>query len=301
MPQDIRDKAFITHDDVAGLNFVKADGPYVFRRHFRQGLRSHILEVLKRHDVERESTGTIVDGLRWFPKAKPAWIFRIFRTRLKTVDNALKEIGRVKIVEQFLAPDFIARSSEFLVDYHGPQGPDLMLCGFQKYIEGEIVDPWTLLQPQAYISTLHDSLNKHMPPQDAFKDRWIQSAQQSAARFVKRIKIMVWQTGYLPDLAGIGNLVISKTGEIKLVDINNISHVVFDDRIRIDDRGYPVCDKSIEALSLIEEKVIGRTPNRSELLYQTFLNPQRQSAVKKHEAQFYRKSKHLNGYPAIRP
>jgi hypothetical protein len=79
MLQDIRDKAFITHHDVAGLNFIKADGPYVFKRHFRQGLRSHILEVLKRDDVSRARAGTIVDGLRWFPQAKPAWIFRIFR------------------------------------------------------------------------------------------------------------------------------------------------------------------------------------------------------------------------------
>ena len=300
MPKDIRDKAFITHDDVAGLNFVKVDGPYVFRRHFRQGLRSHILEVLKRHDVERERTGTIVDGLRWFPKARPFWVFRIFRTRLKTVGNALKEIGRVKIVEKFLAPDFIARSSEFLVDYHGPKGPDLMLCGFQRYVEGEIVDPWTLLQPQAYMSVLHDNLKEHMHPHDAVKEQWIQSARQNAARFVDRVKKMVWQTGYLPDLAGIGNMVISKTGEIKLVDINNISHVVFDNRIRMDDRGYPVCDKSIEALSLIEEKVIGRTPNRSEFLYQTFLNPRRQSAVKKCEAQFSHMNKSLHGYPFSR-
>lgn len=300
MPQDIRDKAFITHHDVAGLNFVKADGPYVFRRHFRQGLRSHILEVLERHDVERERTGTIVDGLRWFPKAKPFWVFRIFRTRLKNVDNALKEIGRVKIVEKFLAPDFIARSSEFLVDYRGPKGPDLMLCGFQRYVEGEIVDPWTLLQPQAYLSILHDSLNSYMPQVGAFKEPWIQAARRNAARFVDRVKKMAWQTGYLPDLAGIGNLVISKTGEIKLVDINNISKVIFDDRIRIDDRGYPVCDKSIEALSLIEEKVIGRTPNGGEPLYQTFLNPRRQSAVKKCEAQFSHMNKHLNGYPSSR-
>jgi hypothetical protein len=299
MTQDIRDKAFITHDDVVGLNFIKTDGPYVFRRHFRQGLRSHILEVLKRQDMARESTGIIVDGLRWFPKAKPACIFRIFRTRLKTVDNALKEIGRVKIVEKFLAPDFIARSSEFLVDYHGPQGPDLMLCGFQRYVEGEIIDPWTLLQPRAYLSTLYDSLKEHLHPQEVSKAQWIQSAQQNAARLVNRIKKMVWQTGYLPDLAGIGNLVISQTGEIKLVDINNISHVVFDDRIRIDDRGYPVCDKSIEALALLEEKVIGRTPNSSEILYQTFLNPQRQSAVKKSEAQFSQMNKHLSGYPAL--
>ncbi len=38
-------------------------------------------------------------------------MFRIFRARLKTLDKALTEIGRVKIIERYLAPDFISRTA----------------------------------------------------------------------------------------------------------------------------------------------------------------------------------------------
>ena len=100
--QDIRDKPLIRHDDVVGLNFIKATCPYFFRRHFRQGLRSHILEILKQGDVEIENRGTVVDGLRWFPRAKPTHMLRIFRGRLAYIDNALAEIKRVKQVENYL-------------------------------------------------------------------------------------------------------------------------------------------------------------------------------------------------------
>ena len=103
MSEDIRDKPSIRHDDVAGLNFIKAASPYYFRKHFRQGLRSHVMEILNHSDVQIENNGVVVDGARWFPRAKPTNMLRIFRTRLATVDRALEEIARVKVVEQYLS------------------------------------------------------------------------------------------------------------------------------------------------------------------------------------------------------
>lgn len=299
MSEDIRDKAFITHDDVVGLNFIRSDGPFVFRRHFRQGLRSHILEVLDREAVALESSGTVIDGVRWFPKAEPIRVFRIFRTRLESLDQALKEIGRVKIVERYLAPDHMAMSTEFLVDYAGPGGMDILLCGFQAYERGEIVDPWSILDGRAFCADLHDRLRGRIDPGISQK-QWIKRARQQAGLFIRAIKKMMQHAQYVPDLAGIGNLLITPGGIIKLVDINNISKVDAGPQIILDDRGYPVCDKSVEALSLLESKMVGGDAALQDPIYETFLNPQRQRLVRKHEALFHRQKKHLNGYPALR-
>lgn len=299
MSMDIRDKAFISHEDVMGLNFINDSSPYYFRRYYRQGLRSHILEVLKRVDVEREKSGIEVDGVRWYPTARPLKMFRIFRTRLKTLERALREIHRVKITERYLAPDFLATSSEFIVDYEMPDGRDLMLCGFQEYEAGEIVDPWSILDRHGFISGLYDSMRESIDGFDMMRDHWVAMARKKAAIFIQRIKEMISQAAYIPDLAGIGNLVVIPSGDIKLVDINNISKVVFDSEIQLDDRGYPVCDKSIEALWLLEEKMIGSTPDRGEKIYRTFLDPGRKRVVKGHEAIFYRRKKDGGGYPAL--
>ena len=288
MRQDIRDKASIRHDDVIGLNFINAASPYHFRRHFRQGLRSHIMEILKQADVEIENRGTVVDGVRWFPRAKPTRMLRIFRTRLASIDNALAEIRRVKKVENYLGSGFIAASSEFLVDYHGPGGASIMLCGFQAFVEGEILDPWGLLGGDGLLLSLYESLHRTGECSDAHRKQWIKDARQKAAVFVRKIRQMIQEAGYIPDLAGAGNLVVPKTGEIRLVDINNISPVVFDMEIRLDDKGYPVCDKSIEALSLIETKILGRPIDHQDRIYQFFLDPDRKRQVKIKEELFYR-------------
>jgi hypothetical protein len=288
MPQDIRDVPHIGHDDVIGLNFIKNPCPYVFRRHFRQGLRSHIMEVLKPEDREQEITGTLVNGRRWYPKARPKKTFRIFRTRLKTLSQALDEIGRVKILERYLAPDFLAKSEEFVVDYLGPEGRDIMLCGFQEYVEGEILDPWSILDPDTLMATLYRSLHKETRPSNPAEVRWIDNARASAALFISRIKQMIMETEHLPDLAGVGNLVMVAPGEIKLVDMNNISRVNLDTKIELDDRGYPVCDKSIEALSLLERNLLNRPIDTGEAIYRIFLDPQRMKAVRELEAEFYR-------------
>ena len=291
MSMDIRDKAFISHADVIGLNFINDSGPYVFRRHYRQGLRSHVLEVLKRVDVEREKNGLEVHGVRWYPKAKPLKMFRIFKSRLATLELALREINRVKITERFLAPDFLATSSEFIVDYETPEGRDLLLCGFQEYEAGEIVDPWCILGRRTFVAAMYESMRGNFDGLEMTREDWMMTVRKRAAEFIQRIKAMIHQAGYIPDLAGIGNLVVIPTGEIKLVDINNISKVVFDSKIRLDDRGYPVCDKSIEALSLLDEKIVGHTLDRREEIYRTFLDPGRRKEVKGYEEIFYRKKR----------
>jgi hypothetical protein len=289
MAEDIRDKPFITHDDVIGLNFINSAGPFVFRRHFRQGLRSHVMEILRPADLALERTGTLINGTRWFPKARPFKIFRLFRTRLNSLEKALKEIERVMLVERYLAPDYLARSDEFVVDYLGPQGPDLMLCGFQEYVEGEILDPWSLLDGETFTSDLYERLGKTTKGSPVPQAQWIQGVKQKTARFIERIKTMITETGHLPDLAGRGNMIMIDSGHIKLVDINNISAVAFDATIALDDHAYPVCDKSIEALARIEHMVLGHVADTKEPIYQTFLDPVRMAEAKTLEAHFYRR------------
>jgi hypothetical protein len=75
------------------------------------------------------------------------------------------------------------------------------------------------------------------------------------------------------------------------VDINNICEVSFDSHILLDDRGYPVCDKSIEALSMLELKVAGRTIDRNEPIYKVFLDPGRRNEVKRQEKLFHDRMK----------
>jgi len=279
MPQDIRNRPFIDHTDVVALNFIRSTPPYHFRRHYRQGLRSHIMEILNLSDVAMERTGIVVDGVRRFPKAAPCRMFRIFRTRLKSLPEALAETARVKLVERYLAPDFMARSTECIVDYKGPGGRALVLCGFQEYIPGEVLDPWTILDAASLLPSLYQSIARSAEPLPLSQGRWIESVRQRASGFVGRIKRMIIEAGHIPDLAGAGNLIVNAGGEMRLVDINNISPVVFDASVRLDEKGYPVGDKSIEALSLIEEKIVNRPIDLDEPVYRHFLDPQRQKKV----------------------
>jgi len=287
MPEDIRNKPAIGHADVTALNFVRSSPPYVFRRHFRQGLRSHIMEVLDPADVLIEHSGTMVDGMRLFPRAAPRRMFRIFRSRLETIDKALMEIGRVKTVERYLAPDFMATSTECIVDYRRPNGRELLLCGFQDYIEGEILDPWTLLDATDLLPALYDTLGHRERALPLSREKWIRAVRQNSGRFIERIKRMIDESGHVPDLAGAGNLMTTVNGHICLVDINNISRIHFDSAINLDEKGYPVGDKSIEALSLIEEKILGRPVDMNEPVYRLFLDPERRKAIKRKEQLFW--------------
>ena len=280
MYEDIRNKSTICHTDVIALNFVASSPPYVFRRHYRQGLRSHVMEVLSSADITTEKTGTVIDGVLQFPRAIPSNMFRIFRTKFETFKDVWAEIERFKIVSEYLAPAFMAHSTEFIVEYRGLHGSELMLCGFQEYIEGEILDPWTILDAATLLPTIYTEMGARGVSMSLPRDEWVLDARRKGSQLVDRFKRMITHAGYIPDLAGIGNLIITANGEICLVDINNISSVYNASTIPLDGRGYPVCDKSIEAISLIEEKIVGRRINMDEKIYQLFLTSERKRMVK---------------------
>ena len=101
MIDDIRDKLYIDHKDVLGLNFIRDPGTYIYRRHYRQGMRSHIMEVLDLKDVENETKGIVIDGLKLYPRAQPLKMLRIFRTRFNALKNAEEEVRRVKTIETY--------------------------------------------------------------------------------------------------------------------------------------------------------------------------------------------------------
>ena len=98
---------------------------------------------------------------------------------------------------------------------------------------------------------------------------------------------MILEANYVPDFAGVENLLITPTGNIKLVDINNISKVVLGPKISLDDKGYPVCDKSIEAISMLEKKLLRKPIDNTEKLYKIFLDPQRMKEVSALEEKFH--------------
>jgi len=117
--------------------------------------------------------------------------------------------------------------------------------------------------------------------------QWPRKIRKNAETFVSKVKQMIMETNHVPDLAGVGNLLLTKSGDIKLVDINNISSVSFDNNIKLDDRGYPVCDKSIEALFFLERKLSGGSSHIDTPPYKTFLDPERMKEVKAIEKKFH--------------
>jgi hypothetical protein len=282
--EDPRDKLSLTHDDVVGLNFVRAPGIYVYRRHYRAGLRSHVMQVLLREDVDRERTGVPGDGIRRFPKARPLKMLRIFRTRFVNLAEAEEELARFKIIEAYLAPSHVARSNEFLVDFTGRGQKELLLCGLQEYVEGETINPWNRFDDEE-IASLRGRMRPLESPES--QNQWIAAVRTQAERFVLRLKELISKAGYVPDLAGSGNLILTASGLIKLVDINNISKVSFDSSIPLDDRRYPVCDKSVEALSMLERNLAGQPLNPGEEIYKVFLAPARMERVRVLEKRFH--------------
>ncbi|MGE5843136.1 MAG: hypothetical protein ACM335_12700, partial [Deltaproteobacteria bacterium] len=156
--EDPRDKPGLTHEDVVAMNFVRAPGIFVYRRHYRAGLRSHIMQVLLREDLDRERAGVLRDRVRRFPKARPLKMLRIFRTRFRTLRQAEEELARFKIIESYLAPLHMARSNEFLVDFTGTGQREPILCGLQEYMEGEMINPWSRLDDEELTS-----LRERMP------------------------------------------------------------------------------------------------------------------------------------------
>jgi hypothetical protein len=288
---DIREKPYVNHQDIAALNFFRDTGNYVFRRHYRSGLRSHILQVLKTTDVQREQAGTIIDGLRWFPRAKPSKMLRIFRLRFHSLAEAFAEIGRVKTIGDYLEPEQYARSNEFLVDYRTPYGHDVLLCGLQEFVPGEALDPWGFVHREDLADLFARMANGSHTDLEKESAKFVRTVCRNAARFIRMIKKMILEANYIPDLAGVGNLLLTPDGHIKLVDINNISKVLFDPKIRVDDRGYPVCDKSVQALALLEEKLLEKALDKESPIYRVFLEPCRLQEVSRIVLEFHQAMK----------
>jgi hypothetical protein len=288
MQEDVRDKLSLNQEDVLKLNFIRDPGAYIYRRHYRQGLRSHILEVLSQKDVENEKNGVIIDGAKWYPRAEPLKMLRIFRTRFNNLQEAEEEIQRVKTIESYLGPENFAKSDEFLVDYELNGKRELILCGLQEFIQGAILDPWDQLDDSHLISILRRISFETFEDAESIADQWVEQVRNKAETFIGKIKKMILEARHVPDLAGIGNLLLTHDGDIKLVDINNISETSIDSNIHLDDRNYPVCDKSIESLSLLEQGLLQRPLQQDDIIYQTYLEPSRMEEVKALEKEFLR-------------
>jgi hypothetical protein len=90
----------------------------------------------------------------------------------------------------------------------------------------------------------------------------------------------------VPDLAGARNLIATGDGLLRLVDINNIRRLVFSDPIPLDDKGYPVMDKSIEALDLLVRHLLQRDELRRDKTFRRYFTPDRLARVRAAEAHF---------------
>lgn len=279
---DIRDQACLSGSEVQQLNFINASGRYTFRKYYRSGLRSHIFEVLLAEDVLRETRGEIVDGIRLFPRARPKKMFRILRNRFENKAAVFHEIEKYNLLLKFLGPALIAKSDEFIVDYTGTGTSRIVLCGLQEYVEGEILDPWRLSGKDDLKNLFRSTSNREFQHPAV-----VRKARQAVAAFVKKTRRMITDTGYIPDLAGIGNLVLTPDGNLKLVDINNIVKINLDDTIRIDDKGYPSCDVSVEVLSILERDILQSEISMDDPLYRLFLAPERKKKVRLLEKEFY--------------
>lgn len=287
MPKDIRDQKYIDHKDIIELNFIRKQNKYVFRKYYKQGLRSHILEVLHANDVRIQHKGDTINGIMHYPIAKPFKILRIFRTKFNSLTEIIKEIGKYKIIEAYLPADCYAKSYEFIVEYITAGKHDYILCGLQDFVEGKVFNPWDLDRKNHLANLIKNLQSQGYTPLKMTTEHLIQQVQKQVNKFIESLKKMIVEANYVPDLAGIGNFILTYDGKIKLVDINNISKVSFGSDIRLDDKGYPVCDKSIEAISIIEQKVLNRTIDKNEKIYRTFLDPQRMQKVKNLDAKFH--------------
>jgi hypothetical protein len=285
--KDIRDKPIIRHEDVIALNFIADNGNYFFRRHHLNGLRSHIMEVLSSKDVEIESHGVYVNSIQRFPIAKPLKMLRIFRKRFSGFEEIIDEIKRFQKVGRYLSPIHLAMSEEFIVDYRIGNDHDLMLCGLQEYVEGECLDPWSVRKTH-FLENLAEKLAER-PGRREFlsKNILMHAIRQNARSFVIRVKQMIRKEHCVPDLAGNRNILVTCEGQVKLVDINNISYISSDGCVLMDDFNYPVCDKSIEALSLIEQNLLGHIIKENDPVYVNFLKPERIREVDRLANHFY--------------
>lgn len=265
----------VRHDDVVSLNFIRDTGKYVFRHHHLNGLRSHIMEMLAVEDINKESRGVYVNGFRRFPIARPLRMLRIFRKRFSGYEEIFEEVRRFQIIGHYLTATHLAMSEEFIVDYFLCEKRDLLLCGLQEYIEGECLDLWTAGNIDCLSNIVKKLADKSGIEGVAPIDKLRQNIEMSAGSFVRVIKKMIREANYIPDLAGRGNILVTFEGHLKLVDINNISYITSNGCVLVDEFNYPVCDKSIEVLMLIEQKMLKRSIKKNDPFYKDYLTPER--------------------------
>ncbi len=286
---DIRTKPTLSDEDISNLNFVKQQCPYCFRIHYREGLRSRLLQVLNPEDVLLETQGALQQGLRLFPVAQPVAMLRIFKKQFNAWQELQTEIENYKLVQRYIPPHHYAASSEFIVDYFQNEKSQIILCGLQEYVPGEAVDPW---HENTRLKMETDMNNSPTGTLDL--------ALSNLASFIVCIKTMVHQAQAIPDLAGVGNLILTPEAQIKLVDINNISTFSYETAIPLDDKNYPVSDKSIQALYNLETQVLGHRQTGNEKLYRFFLDPQRIQTVREVEIAFQKQTAQSGNYPAVK-
>lgn len=280
--KDIRDRRNLTGDEILALNFVCSNGPYQFRKYYRSGLRSLIFEVLSKDKLDRETNGIVKDGIRIFPRAVPEKIFRIFRTRFTDTQAIFNEIKKYNLLLKVLGDEFIARSEEFIVDYTATGEQQILLCGLQEYVYGEILDPWKI-QDDSFLTLLYQSF----PKIDLSVVTFSGIVEDKIRRFTRRIRTLINDYQRIPDLAGLGNLIVTPQGDLKLVDINNIVSIEYNNRISLDDKGYPACDVSVQVLFMLEEKLLGLQQSPDDKLYHTFMRNIRKTRVQELEKKFY--------------
>jgi len=295
---DIRDRSHLTPDDILELSFIRRDLPYVFRRHYREGLRSHIFEVHDQISIERERHGLEQDGILVFPRSRPRYMLRLFRHHFRDMREALEEIKRFQVLLNFLSPSYIATSNEFLVDYPRGDRSDILLCGLQEYVRGEIFDPWSY---ESHPESLSDQIEHMLEVHAAEGPFWAyrEALFRHIRSFVYGIKRLIVEAGYVPDLSGVGNLILTPDCRLRLVDINNISPVSYQDHVFLDDKGYPICDKSVEVLAILEKKLLRADMPPQDALYDIFLHPERMARVRELEREFRRSLREGNAADAF--
>lgn len=280
---DIRDRKNPGADEIFALNFINISSPFRFRKYYRSGLRSHIFEVLLSEDLDKEINGIIEDGIRIYPRARPIKMFRIFRNYFKKIEDIFTEIKKYNLLLDVLGQDYIAISEEFIVDYTQTSKSSILLCGLQEYINGEILDPWKAFNIEHL---------KHLPfscRQNIDSDKFSTTVRKNLNRFTYRIREMISSYNYIPDLAGVGNLIVTPDGGLKLVDINNIVPVRFEKTVPLDDRGYPACDVSIQVLFMLETNLLNKNMDPGDPLAEFFLAKERKERVNRLERNFYKR------------
>lgn len=273
-------KANFSDINFSDINFLRKPLKHCLRRHFRAGLRSDLFELIRGEDIQAEHQGKIIDNIQKFPRAKPIKMLRVLKNRFDSLDQALEEIKKYRLLLKFLGSGLVARSEEFIVEYKKKDRSQILLCGLQEYIEGTILDPWHLTNQEAL---------KHFytPDPTVSARKFISQATTDIKAFVRAISTMIRATGHIPDLAGDGNLMLTRTGSLKLVDINNIIKIEQGPIIQLDDKGYPCCDKSVEVLSILEHRILKQPISLDHPFYGSFFVPERKEQVKKLEQAFY--------------